>query len=171
MTFEFEIDHGATVAERYAALSRQAKSLLAGETNAIALAANFSALVYHGVDRLNWAGFYMSDGEMLVVGPFQGKPACIRIPFGRGVCGRAAVDRETLVVADVDAFPGHIPCDSASRSEIVVPIIINDTVFGVFDVDSPEPGRFTDADRVGMEQLVAVFRDQLSKALDVNGVA
>jgi L-methionine (R)-S-oxide reductase len=144
----------------YAGLVEQARGLLTGEHDRIANAANFAALVYHGLPELNWAGFYLSQGEVLVVGPFQGLPACVRIPFGKGVCGTAAVTRATQVVPDVDAFPGHIACDAASRSEIVVPLIDrHGALIGVFDVDSPTPGRFDEDDRHGMEALCAVFME------------
>ncbi|MGB7480823.1 MAG: GAF domain-containing protein [Burkholderiaceae bacterium] len=152
-------------AEHYADLLRQAQALLAGERDLIANAANFSALVYHSLPQLNWAGFYLYDGRELVLGPFQGKPACIRIALGSGVCGTAAERRATQLVADVNAFPGHIACDSASRSEIVVPLIGADgALIGVWDVDSPLPGRFDDDDRAGMEALCAVFVASLAPA-------
>ncbi len=141
----------------YEELAEQARGLMLGERDRIANAANFAALVYHALPDLNWAGFYFYDGSELVVGPFQGKPACIRIALGRGVCGTAATTRETQLVADVDAFPGHIACDAASRSEIVVPLYLDDRLIGVWDVDSPIPARFDDEDRVGMETLAAVF--------------
>lgn len=147
----------------YRGLVEQARGLLAGERDRIANAANFSALVYHGLPDLNWAGFYFAQGDELVVGPFQGLPACVRIAFGRGVCGTAAVTRATQVVPDVHAFPGHIACDAASRSEIVVPLVDRDgTLLGVFDVDSPLPGRFGEDDRIGMEALCAVFMENLA---------
>ena len=146
----------------YAALVEQARGLLAGERDRVANAANFAALVYDALPDLNWAGFYFFDGTELVVGPFQGKPACVRIALGRGVCGTAAATRETQLVPDVHAFPGHIACDAASRSEIVVPMSAsNGTLIGVWDVDSPKPARFDDEDRAGMEALVRVFLDTL----------
>lgn len=149
--------------EVYAGLAEQARGLLAGERDRIANAANFAALVFNGLPDLNWAGFYFSNGDELVVGPFQGLPACVRIPFGKGVCGTAAVTRSTQVVPDVDAFPGHIACDAASRSEIVVPLVDGDgALIGVFDVDSPTPGRFDDEDRRGMEALCAAFMETLA---------
>ncbi|WP_420994786.1 GAF domain-containing protein [Cupriavidus sp. 30B13] len=136
----------------------QARALLADETDRIANAANFSALVYHSLQDLNWAGFYFHDGQELVVGPFQGKPACVRIALGRGVCGTAAQTRATQVVPDVHAFAGHIACDAASQSEIVVPLVAADgTLIGVWDVDSPVAGRFDDEDAAGMEALCRVF--------------
>jgi len=147
----------------YASLVEQARGLLAGETDRIANAANFAALVFNGLPQLNWAGFYFHDGKELVVVPFQGQPACVRIPIGRGVCGTAAITRATQVVPDVHAFAGHIACDAASRSEIVVPLIgLDDRLIGVFDVDSPVPDRFNDDDRVGMEALCRVFLETLS---------
>lgn len=144
----------------YLALAEQARGLLAGERDRIANAANFAALVFHALPGLNWAGFYFFDGEELVVGPFQGKPACVRIPLGKGVCGTAAATRVTQLVPDVHAFPGHIACDAASRSEIVVPLVGDDgRLLGVWDVDSPELARFDAEDRAGMEALVRVFLD------------
>lgn len=148
--------------EIYAGLAGQARALLAGESDRIANAANFAALVFHGLPELNWAGFYFHDGDELVVGPFQGLPACVRIPVGKGVCGTAALTRATQVVPDVHAFPGHIACDAASRAEIVVPLIAADgTLVGVFDVDSPKPARFDEDDRAGMEALCAIFMETL----------
>jgi len=145
----------------YRDLLAQARALLAEEPDKtpdrIANAANFSALVYQALPDINWAGFYFYDGQELVLGPFQGKPACVRIALDQGVCGAAARERATQVVADVHAFPGHIACDAASRSEIVVPLLQGDTLLGVWDVDSPQPARFDDADRAGMEALCAVF--------------
>jgi GAF domain-containing protein len=130
------------------------------ERHPIANAANFAALIYHGVADLNWAGFYFLEGEELVLGPFCGKPACVRIPLGKGVCGAAARTQQTVVVEDVHTFPGHIACDSSSNSEIVVPLLKDDRLIGVFDVDSPSTGRFGDADRQGMEVLVAAFMER-----------
>ncbi|AMM15780.1 MAG: GAF domain-containing protein [Pseudomonadota bacterium] len=147
-------------AEQYQELLAQARSLLADETDRIANAANFSALVYHTLSDLNWSGFYFFDGAELVVGPFQGKPACVRIALGKGVCGTAAQTRETQVVRDVHEFPGHIACDSASQSEIVVPLIAKDgTLVGVWDVDSPIVSRFDADDAQGMEALCSVFME------------
>lgn len=157
----FQLSSGTTPlskAAQYAELLTQARSLLADETDRIANAANFSALVYHALNDLNWAGFYFYDGTELVVGPFQGKPACVRIGLGKGVCGTAAQTRSTQVVRDVHAFAGHIACDAASESEIVVPLIAADgTLIGVWDVDSPVVGRFDDEDAAGMEALCQVF--------------
>lgn len=155
----YEIHHApADKAEHYRQLAEQARGMLAGETDMIANAANFAALVYHSLPDLNWAGFYLYDGTELVVGPFQGKPACIRIALGRGVCGTAAQSRQTQLVEDVHAFAGHIACDAASASEIVVPLVRADgSLFGVWDVDSPKVARFDQHDRAGMEALCAVF--------------
>ena len=142
----------------YADLAEQAKHLLDGEPDRIANAANFSALLYHTLPEVNWVGFYFFDGKELVVGPFQGKPACVRIALGRGVCGAAAVTRTTQLVADVHAFPGHIACDAASRSEVVVPLILADgSLLGVLDIDSPTAGRFDVVDQTGVENLARIF--------------
>ena len=143
--------------ELYAELANQAHALLANEPDRIAKAANFASLVFHGVPDLNWAGFYFYDGTELVVGPFQGKPACVRIAIGKGVCGTAAATRQSHLVPDVHAFPGHIACDGASNSEIVVPLIKNDVLIGVWDVDSPTIHRFELEDLRGMEALAAEF--------------
>ena len=144
-------------AKLYASLVVQLLSLLKGEHDFIANAANFSALLFNALPNVNWAGFYILRGDELVLGPFQGNPACVRIPMGKGVCGTAAQRRETIVVPDVNAFPGHIACDTASRSEIVVPLIKNGRLVGVLDVDSPLLARFDDEDRAGLEQLSAIF--------------
>ena len=144
-------------AEIYRELAQMAGGLFAGERDAIANAANLSALIAHGLADLNWAGFYFLRGEGLVLGPFQGKPACIRIEMGRGVCGTAAAKRETIVVPDVELFPGHIACDAASRSEVVVPLVRDGKVLGVLDLDSPIPNRFDDADARGLETLAALW--------------
>ncbi len=141
----------------YAELAVQARALLQGEPDRIANAANLSALAYQALPDLNWVGFYFFDGTELVLGPFQGKPACVRIPLNRGVCGAAASQRQTQLVPDVHAFPGHIACDAASRSEIVVPLVHQGALIGVWDVDSPVPDRFDEDDRKGMEALCAVF--------------
>ena len=152
----------ASKAEHYADLASRARGLIAGEPDLISNAANFSALVFDGLPQLNWAGFYLYDGTELVVGPFQGKPACIRIAIGSGVCGTAAQTRRTQVVRDVNEFAGHIPCDSASQSEIVVPLVRADgSLLGVWDVDSPVTDRFDEDDRLGMEALCRVFMDEI----------
>ena len=139
--------------EMYADVTRRVASTVDGESNLIANLANTAAILGHSIPEINWAGFYLWDGTELVLGPFWGKPACIRIALGKGVCGTAAEQRKTMVVDDVDAFPGHIACDAASRSEIVVPLIVNDQLLGVLDVDSPIPSRFTEVDRSGLEQI------------------
>ena len=141
----------------YEELALQLRGLLSGELDAVANAANMSALLYHTLADVNWVGFYFLRGGELVVGPFQGKPACVRIALGRGVCGTAAEARHSLVVPDVHAFPGHIACDAVSRSELVVPLILGDAVVGVLDLDSPLPGRFDKEDRAGCEQLAAIY--------------
>ena len=144
--------------EQYAQLLEQARALMAGEPDRIANAANLSALVYHALPDLNWAGFYFFDGAELVVGPFQGLPACVRIPLDKGVCGAAASTRRTQRVEDVNAFPGHIACDSASRSELVVPLVADDSrLVGVFDLDSPTPARFDAEDQAGLEARAIAF--------------
>jgi GAF domain-containing protein len=149
----------------YDLLVKQVSSVLEGERSLVANASQFSALVYDTLAELNWAGFYLTvpskngNGQDLLVGPFQGKPACARIPFGRGVCGATAVERRTIVVPDVHAFPGHIACDSASASEIVIPLVKDGAVLGVFDIDSPVLDRFSDDDRAGLERMVAAFMD------------
>jgi L-methionine (R)-S-oxide reductase len=145
----------------YAGVAADLRALLAGERDPIANAANLAALVYHTLPDLNWAGFYLlKDGE-LVLGPFQGKPACVRIAVGKGVCGAAAARRESVLVPDVDAFPGHIACDSASRSELVVPLVKDGTLLGVLDLDSPSLSRFDEADREGCETLAAIYLESL----------
>ncbi|MET0328525.1 MAG: GAF domain-containing protein [Luteimonas sp.] len=143
--------------DQYAALAAQARALLHGERDLIANAANLSALVNHALPALNWVGFYFYDGTELVVGPFQGLPACVRIPLDKGVCGAAARTRQTQRVDDVHAFPGHIACDSASRSELVVPLFAGERLVGVFDLDSPLPARFDVEDQAGLETLATIF--------------
>ena len=138
-------------------LVAQARALLEGERDATANAANVAALVFHTLPDLNWAGFYWMKGGELVLGPFQGKPACVRIAVGKGVCGTAVQRRETIVVPDVHAFPGHIACDSASNSEVVVPVMHGGRVIGVLDVDSPKPGRFGDAEARALEEVAHIF--------------
>ena len=148
--------------QQYAELASQALGLVTGERDRIANAANLSALVFHALPDLNWVGFYFYDGNELVVGPFQGHPACVRIALGKGVCGTAAATRQTQRVADVDAFAGHIPCDSASRSELVVPLYRGDELIGVFDLDSPILDRFDATDQRGLEAIAAVFTQALA---------
>ena len=147
----------------YSNLADQARSLLDGETDFIANAATLSALLYHSLPDVNWAGFYLLKEGELVLGPFQGKPACIRIQLGKGVCGTAAERRETLVVPKVHDFPGHIACDSASNSEIVLPLIKQDKLIGVLDVDSPSTSRFDDEDAEGLTRLVEIFLEQTTE--------
>jgi L-methionine (R)-S-oxide reductase len=141
----------------YASLAQDLSALLASETDLIANAANTAALIFAALPEVSWAGFYFLRGGELVLGPFQGKPACVRIALGQGVCGAAAVQRRTLVVPDVQKFPGHIACDAASRSEIVVPLVAAGTLLGVLDIDSARAGRFDDADARGLEALSRVF--------------
>jgi GAF domain-containing protein len=148
--------------EQYAQLLAQARALMHGERDRIANAANLSALLWHGLPELNWCGFYLFDGTELVVGPFQGLPACIRIPLDKGVCGAAASTRQTQRVADVNAFPGHIACDSASRSELVVPLYRGDTLVGVLDLDSPRPDRFDVEDQQGLEAIARAYLESLA---------
>ena len=141
----------------YASLVVQLLSLLKGEHDRIANAANFSALLFNSLPNVNWAGFYFLQGEELVLGPFQGNPACVRIPLGKGVCGVAAKQLETIIVPNVHEFPGHIACDVASNSEIVVPVLAGNRLVGVLDLDSPKRGRFDFVDARGLEKLVEVF--------------
>lgn len=148
-------DAKASPAERYAAILAALDGLLAGERNLIANLANASALLYASLDNLNWAGFYLYDGSGLIVGPFQGKPACVRIALGQGVCGTAAAKGETILVEDVHAFPGHIACDAASNSEIVVPLVGPNGLLGVLDLDSPSTHRFDRHDAKGLEAVAA----------------
>ena len=151
---EAQIDRSQAKPALYRDLAASLEALLAGETDALANLANAGALLAQALDRINWCGFYLLRDQELVLGPFQGKAACVRIALGRGVCGTAAARRETLVVPDVHAFPGHIACDAASRSEIVVPILDGGTLRGVLDVDAPEPARFDEDDRAGLEEFV-----------------
>jgi GAF domain-containing protein len=143
--------------EGYDLLAAQLESLLADERDFIANAAQFAAFLFHELEGLNWAGFYLNRGEELVLGPFQGKVACVRIPFGRGVCGAAASSRQTQRVEDVHAFPGHIACDSASNSELVVPLVKDGRLVGVLDLDSPRLARFDEKDQAGIERLAEIF--------------
>ena len=149
----------------YSMLTRQVTSILEGERDLTANASQFSAFVYDTIAELNWAGFYLAvpskkgEGQDLLVGPFQGKVACARIPFGRGVCGTSALERRTILVPDVHAFPGHIACDSASNAEIVIPLVKGGKLVGVFDIDSPTLNRFSEEDQAGLEAMVAAFLD------------
>ena len=146
----------------YQRLAQQADALMAEEKNLIANLANLSALLFMELEDVNWAGFYLYDNDELVLGPFQGLPACIRIPIGRGVCGTAASTLQSQLVADVHDFPGHIACDAASNSEIVIPIVVNDRLIGVLDIDSPSIARFDQDDLVGAELLVSQLVKRLS---------
>ena len=145
----------------YSEVCKKLVALVNGVPHPIANLANASALLWQELEDLNWAGFYLSEGDKLVLGPFQGKPACIEIPYGKGVCGTAAEKGEAVVVEDVHEFPGHIACDEASRSEIVIPMTRNGMVFAVLDLDSPTVGRFTQADRAGLEVFVRVLEKAL----------
>jgi GAF domain-containing protein len=157
MMFDSSERPEGTKTEIYEELARQLTGLMHGERDAIANAANMAALLAWGLADLNWAGFYIMRGEELVLGPFMGRPACVRIAIGKGVCGTAVVQRASVRVDDVHAFPGHIACDAASRSELVVPLIRDGLVIGVLDLDSPQPARFDDDDRKGCERLVQIY--------------
>jgi GAF domain-containing protein len=152
---------GGSKTELYRQLAQQAAALVEGERDAVANAANLCALIWHTLPDLNWAGFYFLKGgarrRELVLGPFQGKPACIRIALGKGVCGTAAAKRRTVIVKNVHDFPGHIVCDSASNSEIVVPLVKGRRLLGVLDLDSPRLGRFDEEDRAGLEAVAAIW--------------
>lgn len=161
MTFEMKKIAVSGKAELYAELLAQARGLLHDEHDRVANAANFSSLLYHSLPELNWVGFYFMQGGELVVGPFQGKPACVRIALGKGVCGTAAKTRETQVVPDVNKFPGHIFCDGDSLSELVVPLIQGGELLGVLDLDSPKLARFDQEDKKGLEALARVFLEAL----------
>ncbi|HEX7964710.1 MAG TPA: GAF domain-containing protein [Gammaproteobacteria bacterium] len=165
MSFELKKVKADSKADLYGDLLSQAKGLLHDEHDRVANAANFSALLYHSLPDVNWVGFYFINkgmqGDELLVGPFQGKPACVHIALGKGVCGTAAKTRETQLVPDVNAFPGHIFCDGDSRSELVVPLIHEGEVLGVLDLDSPKLARFDKEDQAGLEALAKVFLDSL----------
>ena len=156
MTFQIAKSETDSKTELYANLQLQLRSLLEGERDFIANAANFSSLLYHSLPDLNWAGLYLHKGGELVLGPFQGQPACVRIAIGKGVCGTAAEQRQTILVDNVHEFPGHIACDSASNSEIVVPLIARDELLGVLDLDSPSLARFDDEDARGLNELAEI---------------
>ncbi|MEE4580896.1 MULTISPECIES: GAF domain-containing protein [Paenibacillus] len=155
------IPYEGTRQEQFESVLGQLRALVHDESNRIANLANASALLGHFLPDVNWSGFYLYDGTELVLGPFQGLPACIRIPLGRGVCGTAAAERRTLVIDDVHAFPGHIACDAASNSEIVIPLIKNDELIGVLDIDSPLKNRFDHEDRVFLEEFTAILVSSL----------
>lgn len=152
---------GGEAAPTLGELADQLRGLLGTERDPVATLANAAALVFSALPGLNWAGFYLAQGGELVLGPFQGRPACIRIAFGRGVCGTAASERRSVRVADVHAFPGHIACDAASRSELVIPLLDNAVVRGVLDLDSPRLDRFTATDQAGLEHLAAIVTAQI----------
>jgi GAF domain-containing protein len=159
--FEASTITAATKVDFYRELAGQMRGLIGAEPDATANAANTAALIFHSLADINWAGFYFLRGGELVLGPFQGKPACIRIPIGRGVCGTAAAQRKSLLVEDVHAFPGHIACDVVSRSELVVPLLSGDLLIGVLDLDSPLLGRFDADDQAGIESIAALYVQSL----------
>ncbi len=146
----------------YAELNARLQSLISGVPHVTANYANAAALLWDTLEEINWAGFYFAEGDILVLGPFQGKPACIEIPWGKGVCGTAAAENATQLVPDVHAFPGNIACDSASNAEIVVPLRREGKVIGVLDIDSPCLGRFTEADRTGLEAFAAILDKEIN---------
>ena len=152
-----DTDDVNNLAKKYDQLSKQLDALLTGESNLYANLSNTSALLNQFFDRINWVGFYLIEDGELVLGPFQGLPACVRIQLGKGVCGTSVTNKKSIIVPDVQAFPGHIVCDAASRSEIVIPIIKEGQVLGVLDIDSPELDRFTESDRAGLEEVVKVL--------------
>jgi GAF domain-containing protein len=162
VTLELSTDSqvATSKSELYAGLLPQLAALLAEERDMIANAANVASFLYYSLPELNWAGFYLHKEGELVLGPFQGKPACVRIAMGRGVCGTAAVRCETIVVEDVNLFPGHIACDTASRSEIVIPLLNDGNLIGVLDLDSPSIARFDDDDRTGLESVARLFLEK-----------
>ena len=159
MTFQLAKQETASKADMYSHLASQLRSLLEGERDFIANAANVTSLLYHALPDLNWAGFYLLKEGELVLGPFQGKPACVRIAMGKGVCGTAAQQRQTILVDNVHEFPGHIACDSESNSEIVLPLVKDGELLGVLDLDSPVLGRFDEQDARGLNELAAIFLD------------
>ncbi len=152
------------MATDYKMLAAQAESLIRDVPHFIANLANLSALLYDGLEDLNWAGFYLLEGETLILGPFQGKVACVEIPVGKGVCGTAVQEGRTQLVPDVHRFPGHIACDSASRSEIVIPLRRKGRIIGVLDIDSPIPDRFSTADQAGLERIVQILEAHLANS-------
>lgn len=149
------------LATKYNLLAKQLDALLEGELDNVSNLSNASALLNQFLENINWCGFYLVKNNELLLGPFQGLPACVHIPLGKGVCGTVAQSKQTLIVEDVHAFPGHIACDSASQSEIVVPIIVDNVLYGVLDIDSPIKGRFSKEDQAGLEQFVSVLTDHL----------
>jgi len=167
VTFELKAPVAAPKPALYRELAQQAAALLDGERDPVANAANLAALIWHTLPELNWAGFYFLKDRELVLGPFQGKPACVRIALGKGVCGTAAEKRATVIVKNVREFPGHIACDFASNSEIVVPLIKDQALLGVLDLDSPTLSRFDEQDRAGLEALAAIWTNSIvSESID-----
>jgi L-methionine (R)-S-oxide reductase len=154
-------NYSGTLEEQYQTVAKQLKALIEDEPNRIANLANASSLLAQFLKNINWVGFYLYDGKELVLGPFQGLPACIRIPLGKGVCGTAAENGQTILVEDVNAFPGHIACDAASQSEIVVPIKKEGALIGVLDIDSPTTHRFSEEDQKGLEKFIEVLNTYL----------
>ena len=154
-------NYKGTLEEKYNLLLKQLESLIEGEENVVANLSNTSALLNVFLERINWVGFYIVEGDGLVLGPFQGLPACIRIPFGRGVCGKAAKDEQTIIVADVHQFPGHIACDAASQSEVVIPVFKDGKLFAILDIDSPEKDRFTEEEAKHLESFVKILEKHL----------
>jgi len=157
--------HGGGKAALYRDLAQELDALLSGETDATANAANAAAAIYHSLPRLNWAGFYFLRDDTLVLGPFQGRPACVRIRIGSGVCGTAVRERRSILVPDVEQFPGHIACDTASRSELVVPLLADGRILGVLDLDSPDLARFDAQDQTGCEMLAAIVVRHLARSV------
>ena len=156
-----QTNYSGSLAEQYEMLAKQLDALLTGEQDLIANLSNASALLNQFLEQINWVGFYLLKDNELVLGPFQGLPACVRIPIGRGVCGTTVSQKQTIVVEDVHAFPGHIACDAASKSEIVIPLIKNDEVIGVLDIDSPIESRFKQEDQIGLERFVTTLLKHL----------
>ena len=166
MTFQITESPARSKADVYEQLASQLSSLLAGERDLIANAANFSSLIFHSLPDLNWAGFYFAKDGELVLGPFQGQPACVRIKIGQGVCGAGAAKCETVIVPNVHEFPGHISCDSASNSEIVVPLKKGERLIGVLDLDSPSLSRFDEEDAVGLQRLIRILLSSMVMGKD-----
>jgi len=164
MTIQLNAQETTRKTELFSQLATQLRALLEGEADFIANAANFSSLLYHSLPDVNWVGLYLLKDSELVLGPFQGKPACVRIAMGKGVCGTAAEQRQTILVDNVHEFPGHIACDSASNSEIVVPLVDREQLIGVLDLDSPLLARFDDEDARGLNELVDIFIESVHKA-------
>ena len=156
-----QTNYSGSLSEKYDMLAKQLDALLTSEQDLIANLSNASALLNQFLEKINWVGFYLVKDNELVLGPFQGLPACVRIPIGRGVCGTSALQKQTIVVEDVHAFPGHIACDAASKSEIVIPLLKNNEVIGVLDIDSPIESRFTQEDQVGLERFVTTLLNHL----------